>query len=388
MAIYDVAPVAAAVALDTQGRFTQVAHIPGQDRIIASWSSTATTRLLQVFSVHPVTGVIAAIGTPLDIQVNSMVLVQQGFAPIVMIDSGNFAVFWADGVISSMRLYTVDVNGDIATNGASVEYINLSSPYSSAVLWDSTHILLAYKHTTTSGRAVIVSANTGTGTIAVVGTAVEFEATAMTFTSLAKTTADTAVVAFGGADADGWCRGLSVNPSTFAVTNLTSAFEFKDAILLRGVCVGLIEVSGSNVRFAIEYRNQDAVTSFIRSFTLDLNASTIAAYGAELTLAVGEVVNEQCLFALVNGYVLIAFHGRNTGSNAGKVSTLKFDSGTGDFTVLSTFDNYGSEVYEAGLAVMGNGRYVYSYFGGPDGDKPYARTFGVEVPPDNFLMVL
>lgn len=377
MAAYSVTALSTALEFDTTNASSVcVIKIPGLDRIAVIWYQSTTLVYVQCFNVNASTGAVTAIGSPLDIETGTATAVD-GCA-VVAIDASNLAVFWAgpaaDGFV---RLISMDGTGNCSTNGAAVEYDTANGTSPVAVLWDSTHILAWWIGTGGTSKAAIFVFNTGAGTISVVGTPVSVD-TCAGWTSMAKLDATHAIVTYSGSGADGYAAILAVNNGTYAVTHVTSGgtFMFRGTFTINGTSVAMI--SSSPMTVIIGYGDAGGgQQTYIRSFSINTSTWAITAFGAETDVSgASTTADGQPYIVVVDSTHVLMF--RQATSQNPYVYSLSFNTGTGDFSTLSSV-TFGASPFRYSSAVtMSVDRYVCGWQG-TDQDG-FLQTFNVEQP--------
>ena len=121
-------------------------------------------------------------------------------------------------------ILTVDTSSGTITNGTPFEFDPVSGLDHSLAKIDATHFLNTYSGLNSDGWAVILTVDTSSGTITK-GTPFEFDHVSGTYNSLAKIDATHFLNTYYGADADGWAVILTVDTGSGTITKGTP-FEF------------------------------------------------------------------------------------------------------------------------------------------------------------------
>ena len=168
----------------------------------------------------------------------------------------------ADGFV---RILTVNTSTWAVTATSSSEHDTSNGTHNKAIQLDATHFLNVWGGgASATGKARVFSVNTTSWAVTGESTALEYSASAVLWNSLVLLTDDAtyyyAVVAYSGADGDGFMQVLAVNKSTWEVTLSGSALEFDTT---DGNYNSLVKVNTSRV---INFWAGSGADGFVRAF--------------------------------------------------------------------------------------------------------------------------
>lgn len=354
MAQYDVTALSTPLQFDvTNAQSVSSVKVPGKDWIAVSWMQSTTLVYVQAFSINTGTGALTAIGSPLDIEAGTVDDANLGTS-IVAIDGSNLAVAWCGPDVDGfVRLISLDGSGNCATNGSALEYSTADGLYPSMILWDSTHVLIAYQGASADGFAIVVSFNTGTGVMSNVGTAFEFDTGNCSIPSVVQLNSTKALVSYTGVSADGFAVVLDVAAVTFAVSAAGATFEYLDATTINGNTAFLIS-SGSPMVACLYYLA--SATPTFRTFNISTTTWAITAFGTALQFsnaASGLVRNDIRALGLVDSTTLIGFY--PSSDDDGFVTTMAYNSGDGSLTAINTLEFDTTDGYAMHCVNIGGG---------------------------------
>lgn len=335
MASYDIATLGTALEYEpTAAIGSSIVRLPGASKIAIAWKQSDTVFYVQCFTVNISTGDLAAIGSPMDIETGTASSSDQPIS-LCAIDGSNLAVFWAgNNTRADCRLLSVDGTGNVTSNGSVVEFDGAgvdSVSVSNSILWDSTHILLTWRSGAgTNDVASIFSVNTGTGTIAVVGTPLNFANTGNKFFgSITRLDSTKVIVFYQGASDDGYARVLNVNASTFAVTTAGDEFTYLASSNIKSNSVCVVD-TGSPMKVINTWQNDDTQISSIRSFQINTTTWAITVFGAQVDIGAttGTNIPMATSIQILDSTHIVVWYVGASGSGFAKVMTYTAGDGT------------------------------------------------------------
>lgn len=217
MAAYDLTELSTALEYDTVFSSENSVLTWSATRIIVAWNGgTNIQGYVQAFDVNASTGAITAIGTKLSVDgtTNNM-----GRSAIVKFNDTKFVLVWRDGTAANMkaRVFSVDSSGNITTAGA-IKTVSSLTNLPNACMIDSTRLLVTGSGSGNDGYAIVLTVNTSTWAITEPNAEIEFDTNNYTGTykSLEKVDSTHFLTCWndGGAEA----MILTVNASTSAIT--------------------------------------------------------------------------------------------------------------------------------------------------------------------------
>jgi hypothetical protein len=375
MAVYDVTALSTPLEFDTANSSCKSAgKIPGSDRIIMAWFRSTDYVAVQCFDVHPSTGAVTAIGSPVDIEVSSGGPLDTGLN-LVVIDANNAIVAWpGSGADGYVRLVSIDSSGNVTTNGSALEYDTAQGYVPFMTLWDSTHVLIVWDGSAFDGFAQILEINTGSGTITKLGSALEFDTSSLYSPIVLKLNATKAFVAYIGPSNHGKSIVLNINTSTWAVSAAGSAFVFRSAGG-GGLSATIVEDLGSTIKIAVSFN----MPSVLEVFSLIINTSTwsISTQNTVNLITHSGSTGFESSLVKVDDETLLVF---NRGTDAdGFATTFSYTTSSGIGSVINSLEFYTTDVtFLTNPPVeMTQGRYVLGWAG--DGNDGYVQTFDVDL---------
>lgn len=395
MALYDITPLSTALVVQSgiaSGAVSSdVQFLPGvnSDRGLVAWSPSSSERMVQAFIVDRFSGAITMQDTPVDIMGGSLSGGNLSHGQLFVIDEENFIATWRDATTTGKaQLFTVDSDGNIAANGSSIDYETAASGAPPSIIaWDDDHVLMSWQSSTNDGRAGAMSFDTGTGTLAMVGTSFVYDAGTVLSTAqrLTKLTDTKALIVYGEADAENvFAIVLDVDAGDYDVTAAGSALSLATTgKTYNNVWAELVSV-GATIVVIVQWGGFGTPSiSEVRSYDINTSTWAITPKGATLSLSDSAGSPRASKIVKITDTKYLSFYTRTNTSNFGTVSTLDYDPTTGDLSIIDTV-NYNSETTRyAGLAEAAPGRYVYSWTtNGPERLK--IQSFDVELQPKTY----
>jgi hypothetical protein len=358
--------------------------VPGKDWVGVFYSQSATVFNVKIIEVNTATGALTELGS-VDVEPGSSSGNVEGTA-LVAIDGSNLMAIWSgpgsDGFAQLIRLSAVGVP---SLNGSALEYDPTNGESSTAVLWDSTHVLLAYSGPGNDGFAVVLTFNVGDGTngtieVASGTSAHEFDTDFSLNISLVKLSSSKAVVFYTGTASDGFSIVLSIDGS-YQVSDGGAKFEYLDASTIESNSALVINSVSSPMVVADVWTNDQSGTGQVQIRTFNINTSTweIIGFGSALSLkasAASTRTQTQYQALLLDATHILIFY-RGTDAD-GYAEVLSYNPSTGELASISelefdTQDNRWNSAVE-----IQSGLYVNAWKG-PDGDG-FIQGFSVEAP--------
>lgn len=379
MATYDITALSSALEFDTTNTDGKsISKLPTEDRVIMAWYQSTSIAYVQCFNVNSSTGAVTAIGSPVDIEPSTTTTISM--ISVVAIDDSNAAVFWAGaGDDGYAQLISIDGTGNCTTNGSAIEYDAVNGTFMSAILWDSTHILNTWSGTLSDGFACIFDFNTGTGTIAKVGTQFEFDTTNALYQVPIKLNSTKALQLYRRDADDLWGVVLDINSSTYAVTAAGSNALLVSAVQLDGLSGCFIEDNGATMKVASIIK--DGNGTYVSSHSVDTSTWAVTTQNTSSSLGTSSAAGTQAVsIAKVDDDTLIAFFRGEATTLTGRAVTIAYTTGSGIGSVIDTIQTDASNFNQATptLAFMGTNWFIVGWTGASsDG---FVQTFSVELP--------
>jgi hypothetical protein len=372
MSTYDITALSTPLEFDTtNANGKSVVAIPSSDRVLMAWVQSSTLIYVQAFDVNTTTGAVTAIGTPLDIETGTTSSTTTGIS-LVMIDSSNAFVAWpgvsADGF---SQLLSIDGSGNVTTNGSSYEFDIANCEHPSSILWDSTHILIAWSSTGQDGFAVIVSVDTSTGTLANVGTAFEFDTSLARGINITKLTSTKALITYAatGLGNDAAAVVLDINSSTYDVTAAGSKFVYQSDSTTGNTCnvAAFVEDLSSTIKVVALTRSSDALsTHLMYAYSLIIDTTTwgiTTQNSSQFAVAGSSSVEFNAAIRKLDSNNLLIFY---TGAdNDGFSAIISYETSTGIVSVYNTleFDTDNAIYFSQNIPVVDTDKYLMAWAG-------------------------
>lgn len=273
---YDVTALDSVLEHDTSnGTYNAICKYD-TDRICLMWKG-ASNGLIRCFSVDPVSGALAGLGTAAILEAAAGI---SGGTEVIKIDSTHVLALWNSDQNNKIngRIYSIDGSGNLTALGAAMT--ELAAPATGtpvrAVLVDATHVLVVYyTGGTTTFTAKIFTVNTSTGAIAGVGTA--YETTTWIRPATLEMLDSTHALCMGGSSPDDAAlKVLTINTSTWAVT-LAAATTVVSGITIDAFGGVVVDEDASPIICAGIYINSSGGTTGTVLITFSINTSTWAA---------------------------------------------------------------------------------------------------------------
>lgn len=370
---YEITPLDSALEFDTTQAFEKDSQWLSATRFVIVWRRSGSLILAQAFDLTPSTGAITALSSAATIYSGT----NSTCPKLVVYDSTHFVVFWggdsADGYVRSFQVNAG--TGAITTWGSEVEYDTSNGTYPSPVFMDATHILNVWAGAS-NGLAQIFTLNSGTGAITQEGSPYSYTAGPGTFTSILKISATKAAVFYAGTDSDGYGIVLDVNTSTWAVTAAGSEFEYLDGVTIQNNTI--VALSNPTVILNLAVSSGGAITgSFFRPLSIDTSTWAITNLGSTETVfaLVSGNLATPCV-KLDATHVWIGVQGTD---NDGFVQTWSIDLTTGAMAKIDEEEIDPNDGFAMSALNYGSGLIVNSY-SGTDLDG-FVRAYQVAMPP-------
>lgn len=380
MALYDITKLGSPLEFDTAdyGNSGSGGKL-STTRFVLAWQSTTNVKKVQCFSLNRSTGAIAAEDSALTF--SNEVADAQGIS-LTVIDSTHFIIFWI-GTAGDGFCQVFSVNsgtGAITAMGSPTEYDTVDGLTPSSVLMDATHVLNCWGGSGSDGFAQIFTVNTGTGGITAEGSAFEYDTTEGLYPSVAKISATKALVCYAGASQDGNSRVLDINTSTWAVTGAAASSVFQASIL--NVSNNVIILAAGSPTTAIDlYLNTTGGTTGYLLRQLSINTSTWAVtnLGTQLQVSTENAANFERSLQRIDDTHFIVWLSGNSGILYAR--TYSINLGTGAFTLLNEVQVLAGSPGKRDVSVdMEGGLFVDAWNDTDGGGDGFVQAFSVALP--------
>jgi len=243
------------------------------------WQGPGSNGFAQILEVNLSTYAVTKIGSPLT--VNATFATEYGVAQI---DSSHFITFYADGTTGTAEVLAVNLGTWAVTKPGSPLVFDAAFERwnTTAAIGDGLHFINFWSGGGAGdGYAQVFLVNTGTWAITAVGTALEFDTNNASYNNCAPLGDGEHFINFWqGSGGDGTCQMFNVNPSTFAVTALSTPLVFDTGNILYPSTVA----SGDGEHFITFWSRSGATyNGYAQNFEVNLSTYAITKKGSEKT---------------------------------------------------------------------------------------------------------
>lgn len=328
MALYDITQLNTPYNSGTTGGVKFTERI-SDTRFIVVWEESSTVKKVQTFELDRVTGAVTANSTPLTFYTGS---VSWGVntPSISAIDATSLAIFWtgagSDGFCRSFQINAG--TGAVTTWGAELEFDTSNGGSMSSTLMftdvSNARILNVWEGVSFNGYAAIFTVNRSTGTITV-GSSLSFQPSLFGRASVSKISSTKVIASYYGTGQDGFAIVFDINTTTWTITAAAAALEWQDATTIEQ---NSIEIMTSDT--ALNAYNDSSGVFGVRPLSINTSTWALTNLGSAKTDIIGSNVSQtnqkRIIFRINDEHFIIFYTGA---SNDGFVSTYTFDPTTG-----------------------------------------------------------
>lgn len=280
MASWDITKLSSDVEFDTtNGTYNTSAKIDST-HIINAWTGTDGDGFIQAFSLNPATGVVAAIGSPLEFDTENNI-----GSSIVQVDANHFLLVWRGGLTGSHlkgQIFTVNLSTWAVTAEGSPLAITGAGGGAGGpdvIFLQGTKYVVAFAESAIN-NAMVLNVNTSTWAVTAAGSALGFHNTVSSVSAksyaLSKIADDRFICFWTGFGDDGFVQTFSVNTSTWAISEVGSEVEFDTTNATYLTC------SQIDQYHYIAAWSGSGADGFARAFTVNSSTYAVTAEGTAL----------------------------------------------------------------------------------------------------------
>jgi len=202
-------------------------------RYLNCWQGAAGDGFAQVFTVNTTTWSVTAEGSPLEFDTSDASDIS-----ITQVDSSHFIIFYATTAsVGKADILAVNLSTWAVTEpGSKTTFDGTKGVFNSCQKVDSTHFINFWSGAADDGFVQVVSVNTGTWAITLVGSPLEFDTSNGQYNSSCPLGDGSRFINFWHGPDGGYARIFVVNLGTFAVTAAAAALKFvADASFSNGI---------------------------------------------------------------------------------------------------------------------------------------------------------
>lgn len=325
-------PIGTALEFDTtQGQFNKCIRIDGT-HFLNVWRGTSNDAFAQVFLVNPTTYAVTAIGSPFEFDTAS-----GSYFTLAQVDSEHYIVFY-DGSTDGTAIVLEVNSGSFAVSAAGSPFTFHSGGVffnSCVALGDGTRFINFWSDDSTGESfAQVFAVNLGTWAITALSTAFEFSSVGASSAACALGDGEHFINFYQGLAGIGYGQVFNVDLGTYAVTAASSALSLGSQISF----TASVSLDDTEHVMAMWIDNSSDVQTQI--FNIDPSTFVITAIGNPLEIA--QDASEQMLSLVkMNDYTVSAIWPGALGEGEGAMFKLQGDVVNGTFLYASV----GDEVY-------------------------------------------
>lgn len=237
----------------------------------------------------------------------------------------------------------------------------------SAVLLNSTHIVVFWSGADNDGFCRVFEIDTTNGEITAVSDLVEFETGTNSENCCIKVSSTIVMNVWQGVSGDGFVQCFQVTGSgdSWTITPAGSALEFDAS---NAQYFSMAQVDSNHFILFYTGSNDDGIATI---FEVNLGTLAVTEPGSPLTFDSGVTVDHSCA-ALGNGTHFINFWGFG-----GKVQAFSVNTGTWAITAIGTPLSYDTNGADSSCVSLGDGEHFVNFYYDTSGDG-FAQAFNVD----------
>ena len=377
MATYDITALDSALNFDVgNGSWERYTEKLSDTRVLVAWRNGYGSKQVQTFELNRTTGVLTANSTPYEFETDTSAWTANP-PSITVLDDTHFVIVWtgdfADGFCQTFQ---VDAGtGAVTSWGTVLEFDPLNGVDNSSVLManDGTNarILNVWRTASIEGSAIILTVTMSTGAISA-GTQFVFDTGLAFYQSLAKISDTKAIVTYGGTASDGYAVVLDINTTTWTISNAGSLFEWLPSSTVNQNSLAIMSESPLVAINAFENSSNFG----LRPLSINDSTWAITNLGSATTgiASVAQTNQKRILFRIDDEHLIVFYKGDG---NDGFVRTYSFNNSTGALTLIDELEFDTSEGAYQSACDMGEGLFVNSW---DRGAANYIQAFQVTMP--------
>jgi len=348
-------------------------------RFVVAWEVSQGSNRIQAFDLNRSTGEITPLSTPLTISSGTW---WNNVSPLISLSATTCILIWqgasGDGFC---RTYNIDAGtGAVTVRGSEYEFETTEAENNSAVLMsiDATNARILNVWTRSNkAYAGILTVTLSTGAVTLTGTAYNIDAQNMIISSVAKISDSKVLVTsrYGASLDKGNAVVLNINTSTWAVTSAGSTFEWISGVSITSNSAAIISTS------PLVAVNNFSDTSDVKTRPLSINDSTWAVtnLGSVVSLGGDDTNGLQPTVLRVDDthYVVVVTDITDKLLNA---ETYEINTSTGTVTLKDSELLGAYYAFQGVVCDMGEGLYVSVWARAVTDAGSYAVAFQVEMP--------
>lgn len=374
MAAYDITALDTPLGVSTPGAGGIYLRRLSDTKIIGAWEAGLSDKVVQIFDIDRSTGEITALSSPFSFFTTFTQWVSES-ASIVRIDDTHFAIFWmGDGNDGFVRTFEFNPGtGAVSFWGAQLEYDTNNGQNPSAVSMDTNHILNAWTGPSEDGFARVFEINMSNGNVTGLSTAFEYDTTLSISKHLVMMNDTKAIVAYiGGTTNIQQVRVLDINTSTWAVSGANSSFTFRSNGSSSKVNIVSLALD-SSVVFSTPV-DGSPTGKLLRPLSINTSTWAVSNLGSEVQVHTGSSESIYNKLLRIDDTHFIVFYTGN--DNDGFARTYEIDPSDGDLTLMDELEFDPTNGTSISITDMGDGLIVASWAN--SGTK--LGAFQVEIP--------
>lgn len=274
------------------------------------------------------------------------------FISATKIDSTHIIAFWTgSGLKGFSQVFLVDTTtGSLTALGTALAFEATNDLFNRSIMVDSTHIMNVWRGTANHGYAQIFTFDPITFAVTALSSAFNFDSTTSTQFSISQVDASHFLLFYdGNNDVDGTAVVLAVNLSTWAITKPGSALTFASGTAGYNSAAAI----GDGVHFVNFWSGK------AQAFSVNLSTWAVTAIGSVLTIdASGATYNS--VQSLGDAIHFINFW--RDGSGNGKVQVFLVNASTFAVTALSTTLTFATSAFLNASVSLGDGTHFVNFW--------------------------